>query len=109
MPPLTPGTRRAEAQDTDQAGAGAEGSGPAWSSSRTVCVYKGGGGGMLKRQPTRRWRGFSSHAPRAPAELLACGPQFCAWPLALALCQVGVPAQVPSTITSPHTICAKHS
>lgn len=36
--PLTPGTRRAEARDTDQVGAGAEGSGPAWSSSRTLCV-----------------------------------------------------------------------
>ena len=36
--PLIPGTRRAKARDTDQAGAGAEGSDPAWSSSRTLCV-----------------------------------------------------------------------
>lgn len=57
---------------------------------------------MLKRRPTGRWRGFSSHRPSAPAELPERGPQSCTWPLALVLLQVwGGPAQVPSTTTSP--------
>lgn len=65
---------------------------------------------MLKRQPTRRWRGFSSHRPSAPAELPERGPQSHTWPLALALLQVGRgPCLGPFHHHLAHAVCAKHS
>ena len=65
---------------------------------------------MLKRRPTGRWRGFSSHRPSAPAELPERGPQSCTWPLALVLLQVlGGPCSGPFHHHLPHTVCAKHS
>lgn len=67
VPPITSRTWLAEAQALDEAGQGWW----LWPSPEQQqdfeCAFVLGGGGMLKRQPTGRWRGFSSHRPSAPA------------------------------------------
>lgn len=66
-----------------------------------MCVYTSRAGGHAEEAATGRWRGFSSHIPSAPVSLPERGPQYCTWPLALALLQVGGPAQVPSATPPP--------
>lgn len=63
MPPLTPGTRLAEAQDTDQVGVGFEGSGPAWSSSRTLSVRVYGVGRHAEEAAQREMEGLQFTLP----------------------------------------------
>lgn len=106
--PLGPGAWLAEAQDTDQAGGVGRGLWPSpeqQQDSACACVH--GGGGHAEEAAAGRWRGFSSHVPSAPALLPERGPQSCTWPLALALRQVGGPAQVPSAPT-PLTLSVQH-
>ena len=82
MPPLTPRTWLAEAQDTDQAG-GNEGSGPAWSSSRTLSVHVYMGGGHAEEAAYQEIEGLQfthspcpSIAPRAWSPILCLAPRI---------------------------------